>query len=68
MEQRGVTSWPVSQKEAVSSPTMPPKKGIWTTVLWILLFIAAIIAVAFFGFALLAIAVFFIPLLKGKFK
>ena len=59
---------PVSQKEAVSSPTMPPKKGIWTTVLWILLFIAAIIAVAFFGFALLAIAVFFIPLLKGKFK
>lgn len=35
MEQRGVTSGPVSQKEAVSSPTMPPKKGIWTTVLWI---------------------------------
>ena len=68
MEQRGVTSGPVSQKEAVSSPTMPPPKGIWTTVLWILLFIAAIIAVAFFGFALLAIAVFFIPLLKGKFK
>ena len=68
MEQRGVTSGPVSQKEAVSSPTMPPKKGIWSTVLWILLFIAAIIAVAFFGFALLAIAVFFIPLLKGKFK